>query len=51
MAKELGIFALPAIMFFKAGQKEPTIYAGNLEFASIINIKIFTHICNFRGFI
>lgn len=30
MAKELGIFALPAIMFFKSGQKEPTIYAGSL---------------------
>lgn len=28
MAKECGVFALPAIVFFKLGSKEPTIYAG-----------------------
>lgn len=28
MAKELGIFALPAILFFKMSSKEPVIYAG-----------------------
>ncbi|XP_074033435.1 hulk isoform X5 [Leptinotarsa decemlineata] len=30
MAKELGVFALPAILFFKIGSKEPVIYAGDL---------------------
>lgn len=30
MAKELGVFALPAILFFKLGSKEPVIYAGDL---------------------
>ncbi|XP_018568276.1 uncharacterized protein LOC108908653 isoform X2 [Anoplophora glabripennis] len=30
MAKELGVFALPAILFFKSGSKEPVIYAGDL---------------------
>lgn len=28
MAKEYGIFALPAILFFKQNSKEPVIYAG-----------------------
>jgi hypothetical protein len=28
MAKECGVFALPAIVFFKLGSKDPTIYAG-----------------------
>lgn len=30
MAKQLGVFALPAILFFKLGSKEPVIYAGDL---------------------
>ncbi|XP_026480365.1 uncharacterized protein LOC113386821 isoform X1 [Ctenocephalides felis] len=30
MAKEYGVFALPAILFFKMGSKEPVIYAGDL---------------------
>ncbi|KAL0274697.1 UNVERIFIED_CONTAM: hypothetical protein PYX00_002764 [Menopon gallinae] len=30
MAKEMGIFALPAVAFFKLGAKEPVIYAGDL---------------------
>ncbi|CAH1962794.1 unnamed protein product [Acanthoscelides obtectus] len=30
LAKEFGVFALPAILFFKSGSKEPTIYAGDL---------------------
>ncbi|XP_018318516.1 uncharacterized protein LOC108732303 isoform X2 [Agrilus planipennis] len=30
MAKEFGVFALPAILFFKMGSKEPVIYAGDL---------------------
>ncbi|XP_063702540.1 uncharacterized protein LOC134832452 isoform X2 [Culicoides brevitarsis] len=38
MAKEFGIFALPAIVFFKTGSKEPLIYAGDLyEEESILN--------------
>lgn len=28
MAKEFGVFALPAILFFKQHSKEPVIYAG-----------------------
>ena len=27
-AKEVGVFALPAVVFFKLGSKEPVIYAG-----------------------
>lgn len=30
MAKEFGVFALPAILFFKQHSKEPVIYAGNV---------------------
>ncbi|KAF5299208.1 hypothetical protein FQA39_LY02381 [Lamprigera yunnana] len=30
MAKEFGVFALPSILFFKMGSKEPVIYAGDL---------------------
>ncbi|XP_063909569.1 uncharacterized protein LOC135127148 isoform X3 [Zophobas morio] len=30
MAKQLGVFALPAILFFKLGSREPVIYAGDL---------------------
>lgn len=28
MAKDYGVFALPAVLFFKMGSKEPVIYAG-----------------------
>lgn len=27
-AKEVGVFALPAVVFFKLGSKDPVIYAG-----------------------
>ncbi|XP_057338837.1 uncharacterized protein LOC130676540 isoform X4 [Microplitis mediator] len=30
LAKEYGVFALPAILFFRMGSKEPVIYAGDL---------------------
>lgn len=30
MAKEVGVFALPAIVFYKTGSKEPVIYAGDI---------------------
>lgn len=30
LAKEFGVFALPAILFFKMGSKEPVIYAGEI---------------------
>ncbi|XP_026322360.1 uncharacterized protein LOC113231978 isoform X1 [Hyposmocoma kahamanoa] len=30
MAKEYGVFALPAVLFFKMGSKDPVIYAGDL---------------------
>lgn len=38
MAKEFGVFALPAIVFFKLGSKEPTIYAGIIKKKCIIFI-------------
>lgn len=28
MSKEFGVFALPAVLFFKMSSKEPVIYAG-----------------------
>lgn len=28
MAKDFGVFALPAVLFFKLGSKDPVIYAG-----------------------
>lgn len=31
MAKEMGIFALPAVAFYKMGSKEPVIYAGTFD--------------------
>ncbi|XP_055620759.1 uncharacterized protein LOC129765014 isoform X13 [Toxorhynchites rutilus septentrionalis] len=31
MAKELGVYALPGIVFFKLGSKDPVIYAGDLN--------------------
>ncbi|KAL5288605.1 hypothetical protein ACFFRR_009067 [Megaselia abdita] len=38
MAKEFGVFALPAIVFFKPTSKEPVIYAGDLyEEEQILN--------------
>ncbi|XP_039290477.1 uncharacterized protein LOC111055351 isoform X2 [Nilaparvata lugens] len=38
LAKELGVFALPAILFFKMTSKEPVIYAGDLyDEAEILN--------------
>ncbi|XP_052121699.1 uncharacterized protein LOC113208203 [Frankliniella occidentalis] len=30
MAKDYGVFALPAVLFFKMGTKDPVIYAGDL---------------------
>lgn len=30
MAKEVGVFALPAIVFYKTHSKDPVIYAGDL---------------------
>ncbi|XP_022120610.1 uncharacterized protein LOC110996995 isoform X2 [Pieris rapae] len=30
MAKDFGVFALPAVLFFKMGSKDPVIYAGDL---------------------
>lgn len=38
MAKEFGVFALPAILFFRQNSKEPVIYAGWL-FDWIFNKK------------
>lgn len=30
MAKEVGVFALPAVVFYKSHSKDPVIYAGDL---------------------
>ena len=30
MAKEVGVFALPAVVFYKTHSKDPVIYAGDL---------------------
>lgn len=47
MAKEFGIFALPAIVFFKTGSKEPLIYAGKCLFTyfSFWNGSKFISVC------
>ncbi|GAB0094572.1 Kynurenine 3-monooxygenase [Sergentomyia squamirostris] len=38
MAKEIGVFALPAIVFYKSNSKEPVIYAGDIyEEQDILN--------------
>ncbi len=34
MAKDYGVFALPAVLFFKMGSKDPVIYAGKTFFFS-----------------
>lgn len=31
LAKEMGVFALPAILFFRNGNREPVIYAGDMK--------------------
>jgi hypothetical protein len=31
MARDLGVFALPAVVFFRNGVREPVIYAGDLK--------------------
>ena len=36
LAKEYGVFALPAILFFKLGSKEPVIYAGLFLFNDLV---------------
>lgn len=36
MAKEFGVFALPAILFFKQHSKEPVIYAGTSNALHIV---------------
>lgn len=35
LSKQYGVFALPAILFFKMGSKEPVIYAGKGRTAQI----------------
>lgn len=36
MAKEFGVFALPAVLFFKLSSKEPVIYAGESKLTFIL---------------
>lgn len=45
MAKEFGIFALPAILFFRQNSKEPVIYAGKSKTGNIHLLKIFSVLC------
>lgn len=46
MEKEFGIFALPAILFFKMGSKEPVIYAGKSRYLVAKSKHIF--VCYFQ---
>lgn len=36
LSKEFGVFALPAVVFFRMGMKEPVIYAG--KFTELLKI-------------
>lgn len=38
LSKQYGVFALPAILFFKMSSKEPVIYAGTTIFSNEIVI-------------
>lgn len=40
MAKEFGIFALPAILFFRQNSKEPVIYAGKRGRAFLVFLEL-----------
>lgn len=42
LAKEIGVFALPGIVFFKMGSKEPTIYAGKFLIQDIESTVLIT---------
>lgn len=42
MAKEFGVFALPAILFFRQNSKEPVIYAGK---QCTIRLKLNIYLC------
>lgn len=47
MAKELGVFALPAVVFFKMGSKEPVIYAGGaLYISKFLLLLVYVILCN-----
>lgn len=49
MAKEYGIFALPAILFFKQNSKEPVIYAGkSMYFILFIGVLVLVVITSMR---
>lgn len=39
MAKQYGVFALPAILFFKMSSKEPVIFAGKYNRFASLNIN------------
>lgn len=41
MAKDFGVFALPAVLFFKMGSKDPVIYAGKVYF--VVLMSMFTY--------
>lgn len=42
LAKDYGVFALPGILFFKMGSKEPVIYAGEY-FDNMLKVLIYIH--------
>lgn len=50
LAKEIGVFALPGIVFFKMGSKEPVIYAGKLNDASKFLLKVVLKVCSYSNF-
>lgn len=39
MAKEFGVFALPAVLFFKLGSKDPVIFAGT-DYTKMLLLKV-----------
>lgn len=43
LAKEMGVFALPAVLFFKMSSKEPVIYAGKFTSTLIYSNKQYNH--------
>lgn len=49
MAKEMGVFALPAVAFYKLGAKEPVIYAGNSRFIYSLSTSVWPF-ANYRCF-
>lgn len=46
MAKEFGVFALPAILFFRQNSREPVIYAGLSPIFKFLFVLLFCVKCD-----